>query len=154
MRKKRFKYASKLPERVSPVQNWSAISVKDGQSDNKMTPLLLLLLQKKKDIKKKKELVIYKSYLLEAYEVYWYVPFRRGEIKEEGIYICADDRRCVKTSFARLLPDFPTLPAAPTTSYRPSLDSNFRHFFSARAWKLPSLLSSRSSEWGETKTSL
>lgn len=32
--------------------------------------------------------------------------FRGKEIREEGIYVCTDDRRCVKTSFARLLPDY------------------------------------------------
>lgn len=52
--------------------------------------------------------MIFKSYLLEEFEVNLYVrTFRRKGIREEGIYVCTDDRRCLKTSFARLLPDFP-----------------------------------------------
>lgn len=66
--------------------------------------------------------------------------FRPPEVREEDIYVFTDDRRCVKTSLARLLSDFPALAAAPTPSNRASLDLNFRHFISALALKLSSLL--------------
>lgn len=55
----------------------------------------------------KKESVIFLSYLLEAFEVDLYVPITLTEIREEGINVRTDDQRCVKTSFARLLPDSP-----------------------------------------------
>lgn len=58
---------------------------------------------------KKKELVLCQSYLLEAFEVDLYVPITWTEIREEGINVRTDDQRCVKTSFARLLPDFSPL---------------------------------------------
>lgn len=38
--REKIKSDSKLPESVSPVQNWLAISVKDEQSDDQMSPLL------------------------------------------------------------------------------------------------------------------
>lgn len=74
-----MKSDSTLPESVSPVQNWLSISVKDGQKDDQMSP------QNKNS--KKKELVIFQSYLLEAFEVDLYVPITWTEIREEGINV-------------------------------------------------------------------
>lgn len=143
-----MKADSKLPESVSPVQNWLSISVKDGQSDDQMSP------QNKNN--KKKELVIFQSYLLEAFEVDLYVPITWTEIREEGINVRTDDQRCVKSSFARLLPDFS--PLCPRHRH-PQIEPHWIQTFgissapSPKNYHLSFRTGAPSGGWGETKTS-